>query len=235
MEPRTNSQAQPTGLSRRARVGIGIGLLALVIGAVIYFARRGDETVRSDPNIGKETGVTIEGMVTCNGELMPGGYVIAWQGPPVAYGPVQADGSYKISSAPLGKSILTFSAIPPGSAIPKLDGEGPGGKDFGPPPKDKDFQPKDKAPPKDKGPPPKDKDFPPKDKFHAKDKDMGPKDQGFFGMKGDPFAGQQRPLTPTQKQLVDRAGRKYRDPVKKVFEINAKKGTNSLDLSLTVP
>jgi hypothetical protein len=182
MAPRIDPKAKPTQLSGKWRIAIGVLLLLVVIGLVIYL-NRNRSYPHTDPNIGKATDVVIEGTVSCNGVALAGGYVVAWQGgPPVAYCDVRSDGTYRMVNAPLGKCIITFAAAPPRTIAPRHNLQevdpalnnpnnmpkkgGPGGKNKGEDgPKSKNKGPKDGPKEKDpsgqgKGDEPKDSGFP---------------------------------------------------------------------------
>lgn len=256
---------ESTQRSRRIRIGLGIVLLAAVILLIVYFSRSSQSVSRHDPNVGKETGVVIEGTILCNDQPLPGGYVVAWQGPPVAFGDVQNDGTYRIENAPLGKCILTYSAVPPETRTLKHNVDPsnyktmPEGFEKGLPPKDKELPPKTKDSPsksksfsffKDKFLPPKDKDASAEDKglpfkfpFPPKEKGFPPKD-GFSKDKGpdDPLGKMLPPpapgiqlLPPEQKRFVDQVAEKYRDPTDNLIPFQAKKGNNTFDIRLLLP
>ncbi len=231
METRTGRKSKPTQPSRRVQIGVGIALAVLIVGLVLYFGRGHSTFPRDDPNIGRKTGVVIEGTVSCNGQPLKCGYVIAWKGPPVAYGEVQYDGSYRIENAPLGSCILTYSMTRPENA--RQDDTGPFPKELMPgPPEDKNAPPKDKSAhhvPHDKDPAHKGK-MPLKDKesLHKMKKD-------FFGSKGPPAFVRLQELTPAERQLVEGASQKYGDPTAKPFELTTKKGSNSKNLDLWIP
>jgi hypothetical protein len=53
--------------------------------------------------------------------------------------------------------------------------------------------------------------------------------------KGFPTPPGIQELSPEQRQLVKSASAKYSDPIRKVFELETKKGTNSFNLTLTIP
>ncbi len=243
MSLRTDPKAKPSRLSGEWRIAIGVLLLIVVIGLVVYFNRNRSHP-HTDPNIGKATDVVIEGTVSCNGELVAGGYVIAWQGgPPVAHCDVRSDGAYRMVNAPLGKCIITYAATPPRTIAPRhnlqevdpaLNDPRNMPKKGGPSDKKKGADgPKSKAKePKDGGAGPKQKDP------SGQGKGGEPKDSGFpFGGSG---IGRESPvgiqkLTPEQKKVVETAAAKYSDPSSKPFELETKKGTNTLNLSLTTP
>jgi hypothetical protein len=231
METRTGPKSNSTQPSRRIQIGVCVGLAVLIVALVVYFGGARSPFPREDPNIGKKTDVVIEGTVSCNGQLLKCGYVIAWKGPPVAYGEVQNDGAYRIENAPLGSCILTYSTTRPKS--PNEDDNGPLPKELmPPPPDDKD------APPKDKFLPhlPHDKDPAHKGKKPLKDKESLHKmKKDLFGSKGPPALVRLQELNPAERQLVEGASRKYGDPIAKQFELTTKKGTNSKNLDLSIP
>jgi hypothetical protein len=235
-----NPTASPSRFSRRQRLAAASCLLALIVGLIIYFWRHANQPFpRSDPNVGKITGVTITGEVTCNGQKMRGGYVIAWQGAPIAYGEV-LNGEYSISNAPLGKCILTYSAGPrtTGPSRPPPKDVGGGGGLGGPLAKSGGPPPKDQGPPyekdtlrKDMGPP-KDKKFGPKDKTPTEDQPPKEKEGGKGGKGRAPLPD----LAPEERQLVDSAAAKYSDPAgSHSFKVETKKGANTFNLGLLVP
>ena len=222
---------EPQSTSRRTRIAIGLILLILVVGIVVLLNRNNSTFPRKDPNIGKQTDVVIEGTVTCNGQVLTAGYVVAWQGPPVAFGEVAPDGSYRIENAPLGACILTYSATPPLST--QQNDTGPLPKDLMPTPVDKEAPPKDGNAPKV----PHDKDPAHKDKGPLTNKeDLQKKKKDFPGSRsGPPAAVRLQELPPEQRHLVETSSRKYNDPLNKPFDIVTKKGTNAKNLDLFIP
>lgn len=226
MEPRTARSL----LDRpAARLGLGVALLALIIGLVVYFGRD-KHFPRTDPNFHKQTDVVIEGTVYCNGVPLAGGYVVAWQGGPPVEAKVEPDGTFHMSNAPLGKCILTYCEFSSETNITKQDKEQEG--DAQNVEKLKDAKKKEIGPPSKDNGLAKAKDFPPGDKKAGKDAGFMPKIKGglFGNQQGPPI-----PLTPEQKQTIASAGKKYGDPTRKEFELETRKGTNTFSLLLTIP
>jgi hypothetical protein len=169
---------------------------------------------------------------------MPGGYLVAWQnGPPIAYCEVRENGAFRMVNAPLGKCLITYSAISPIALAPRhhLREAPPGAND----PENKpgpNTKPSPKGKFKEKGSGPKEKDPAAKDKEGA---GKG-KEPGFFDPLAGPPLGNAAPspvqqLTSAQRKVVVAAGDKYSDPSKDPFHYETKKGINSLTLTLTTP